>query len=177
MRADLIRKVLFCSATVAQKTGAVEHLRRIRIPHIIGASQVLFSPEMMGCAYYKAKSIGRHLPHTRDCGSSHTLSRHVLPFNVVHKPFFTVSIAVSVKLLNNINDIPKSEKGRSKWFRDIPKSEKGRSKWFQQIPANIQSDLKVEKRDIPKIGAFQNLERPVGLPKGNSKIGAYQTVP
>mgnify|MGYP003317793785 CR=1 FL=1 len=62
------------------------------------------SPEMMGCAYYKAKSIGRHLPHTRDCGSSHTLSRHVLPFNAVHKPFFTVSIAVSVKLLNNINE-------------------------------------------------------------------------
>jgi len=76
---------------------------------------------MMGCAYYKAKSIGRHLPHTRDCGSSHTLSRHVLPFNAVHKPFFTVSIAVSVKLLNNINVIPKSEKGRSKRF-------KGRSK-------------------------------------------------
>ena len=143
----------------------------------------------MGCAYYKAISIGRHLPHTRDCGSSHTLSRHVLPFNAVHKPLFTVSIAVSVKLLNNINDIPKSEKGRSKRFRDIPKSkkgrskisgdipksEKGRSKISKQIPANIQSDFKVEKRDIPKIGAFQNLERPVGLPKGNSKIGAYQT--
>ena len=118
------------------------------------------SPEMMGCVYYKAISIGRHLPHTRDCGSSHTLSRHVLPFNAVHKPLFTVSIAVSVKLLNNINDIPKSEKGRSKISK--------------QIPANIQSDFKVEKRDIPKIGAFQNLERPVGLPKGNSKIGAYQ---
>ena len=109
-------------------------------------------------------------------------------FNAVHKPFFTVSIAVSVKLLNNIIDIPKSEKGRSKISRDIPKSkkgrskisrdipksEKGRSKISKQIPANIQSDFKVEKRGVPKIGAFQILERPVGLPKGNSKIGAFQ---
>jgi len=160
---------------------------------------------MMGCAYYKAISIGRHLPHTRDCGSSHTLSRHVLPFNAVHKPLFTVSIAVSVKLLNNINDIPKSEKGRSKRFRDIPKSkkgrskisgdipksEKGRSKISKQIPANIQSDFKVEKRGVPKIGAFQTGRSKRDVPKrafqkfgmsldirGHSKIekGAFQNI-
>ena len=45
MRADSIRNALFCSATVAQKTGAVEPLHRIRILHIIGACQVLFRPK------------------------------------------------------------------------------------------------------------------------------------
>ena len=45
MRADSIRNALFCSATVAQKTGAVERLHRIRILHIIGACQVLFRPK------------------------------------------------------------------------------------------------------------------------------------
>ena len=74
MRADSIRNALVCSATVAQKTGAVEHLHRIRIPHIIGASQVLFRPKWWDVRITKQNQSKGTCPYPRLRKLSYTQS-------------------------------------------------------------------------------------------------------
>ena len=149
MRADSIRNALVCSATVAQKTGAVEHLHRIRIPHIIGASQVLFRPKWWDVRITKQnQSEGTcPIPATAEAliHSVVTFCRSILFTNLFSLSLLQLARSYWIILMtfqNRKRGVPNDSGTFQNQKRGVPKD----SNRFQPISSQI---LKLRK------GAFQ----------------------